>query len=157
AQQRLGVGAAQLLHRLLAGDVVDRPARIQLHEVEVGALAGDRVGRQHVEHGERGHAGADAERDRDDHERGQRDVAPEAAAGEVEVVREHGGSSQAWGLGCAAAWPGWISDGPRSRSLAIPSTMWTLRWARAAISGSWVTIKTTVPCALSSSRSCITS
>ena len=43
--------------------------------------------------------------------------------------------------------------GPAVRSVTMPSTMCTLRCARAASSGSWVTITTVVPAALISSIS----
>ena len=73
-------------------------ARIELDVVELVALLRDRVGRQHVQHGQRRHARADAERDREDHQRRQRDVAAQAAP------RERRGSSRSWSaLGGAVA------------------------------------------------------
>src|SRR3546814_3904555 len=49
-----------------------------------------RIAGHDVEHRQRGHAGADAQRDRQHHQHGQRLVATEASEREVEVVGEHG-------------------------------------------------------------------
>src|SRR5207237_1304360 len=130
ADEVLGVAPRRLIFRLLVRALAARRARIELHVVEIVTVAGDRIDREHVPYGQRRHARANAERDRDDHQHGQPDVALEAAPREIEVVRQHYAFTER------------TSDGPRSRSAAVPSTMWMLRCARAAISGSCVTITT---------------
>jgi hypothetical protein len=42
-----------------------------------------------MHHGQRGHAGADADGDRDHHQRGEHLVALEAAQGQIKVVTKH--------------------------------------------------------------------
>ncbi len=90
-QQGFRIEAGQLALRFFAGAVAAHRFGIELHVEQAVALVRDRVAGQHVEHGQRRHRCADAQRDRQHHQRGQRLVAPEAAQGEVEVVAEHGG------------------------------------------------------------------
>src|SRR3546814_17582637 len=63
--------------------------RVELHVEQLAAAARHGIAGQDVEYRQRGHAGADAQRDRPHHQRGQRLVAAEAAQREVEVVGEH--------------------------------------------------------------------
>ena len=89
AQQALGVVAGELVFRLVAGGEAIRRARVDARIEQLVALLRDGIAGQHIEHGQRGHAGADAQRDRQHHQEGQRLVALEAAQREGEVVAEH--------------------------------------------------------------------
>jgi hypothetical protein len=90
AQERLGVEPADLEVRLLARRVALLAGRVELDVEELVALVRQRVSRQEVQHGEGGHAGPDAERDRQHHEAGQHPVAAEAPQREVDVVEVAG-------------------------------------------------------------------
>ena len=112
---------------------------------QLAALLRNRIAGQHVEDGQRGHARADAERDRQHHQCGERrDCAGSCAM--------RGRSSRrTWGRPLTAfrrARRRRRGSGSvrRDRSVAMPSTMCTLRCARAASSGSCVTITMVVPC-----------
>src|SRR3546814_14652975 len=63
--------------------------RVELHVEQLAAAARHGIAGQDVEYRQRGHAGADAQRDRQHHQRGPRLVAAEAAQREVAVVGEH--------------------------------------------------------------------
>src|SRR5690606_5803868 len=119
---------------------------------ELVALVRDRVPGQGPEHDQGGHAGADAQGDRQHHEGREHPVAAEAAQCQAEVVGEHGVPPCQARAAAAAG----TSDGAREKSVATPSTMCTLRWARAASSGSWVTMTMVVPCSWMSSSSSMT-
>src|SRR3546814_7376349 len=90
AQQGFGIEPGDLLGGLFAGRVAAHALRIELHVEQLAAAGRHRIAGQDVEHRQRGHAGADAQRDRQHHQHGQRLVATEASEREVEVVGEHG-------------------------------------------------------------------
>src|SRR4029079_14027367 len=109
-------------------------ANVEDRDDDAIALVGDGIARHGAQHGERRHAGGDADREGDHHERGEHRVAPELAHAEGEVVAEHGGpqvaAAREAGIDVARSAGSW------TRSETWPSMMWTLRWARAASSGS---------------------
>jgi len=63
------------------------------HRIQHTALPPDRIAGHRVVDGERHDAGADAERDGADHQRGESGRAPEALRGEAQVIRDHARAS----------------------------------------------------------------
>ncbi len=90
AQQGFAIEAGHLRIGFLAGHVATAGARIELHVEQAIALVRDRIAGEHVEDGQGGHRGADAQRDGNHHQRGQDLVAAEAARRQSGVVGEHG-------------------------------------------------------------------
>ena len=88
-QQVEPVGEGDLRRRLLAGHLATVVAWVDLRVIQRSAAPRQRITRQHVQHRKRGHRRTDAQRDRQHHQHGERLVAPQAAQGQVEVVREH--------------------------------------------------------------------
>src|SRR6185437_15260945 len=62
---------------------------VHLRVEQVRAPPRQRIARQQVHHRQRGHAGADADGDRQHHQHGEQAVALEAVDGKVEVIAEH--------------------------------------------------------------------
>ena len=89
-QQFLGVEAGQLPFRLLAGFVAFAHAGVELHVEQLVALVRDGVAGEHLEHGERGHRRADAQRNGQHHQCSEYLVAAKAAQRQFEVVGKHG-------------------------------------------------------------------
>jgi NAD(P)-dependent dehydrogenase (short-subunit alcohol dehydrogenase family) len=83
-----GIGAE------VAAAIAAHGALVTVADVDVNTAArtADRIGGQHVEHGQRGHRRADADRDGEHHQRGQQPVAAEAVQRQFAVVAEHGES-----------------------------------------------------------------
>ncbi len=96
--QRLAVGAPRapqvhcrlVIHhvqRLL--EIARRRIAVHLRIEQRAAAGGHRIAGEQMHHGQRGHAGADAHRDGNDHQRGEHLVALEAAQGQIQVIAEH--------------------------------------------------------------------
>ena len=132
-QQVHAVDQGQLFGRLLARHHPLDVLRIDLRVVQLSAASWQRIARQHVQHGQRRHAGADAQGDRQHHQRGERLVAPEAAQCQVEVVAEHSMRSVVLVPSPATEGSPFSVAGERVKKLRPPaSPRPAARWRRAA-------------------------